>query len=389
MNYFNLKIARCRLIEGVDMSHIEWIALNSVKGLGPVRIKHLIDYYGSAEEVFRRSGDELVREGIIPAACIAGLFGKELRSEAESQAVLAEKKGVEVFTLASPGYPPYLKEIFAPPPVLFVRGDVSVFTLPCIAIVGTRSPTAYGRAVTRSLTGELVGQGLAIASGLARGIDTIAHETCLERGGRTIAVLGCGIDIIYPSDNTVLSQKICNTGVLISEFPMGTRPEAYNFPRRNRIISGLSAGVLVVEGGEKSGGLITASYALQQGRDVFAVPGPITSPQSVGTFNLIREGAIPARSGAEIADALSLFGKLRHKKPEAGVIPGGGDGSIQLSLLSESERNIYETLSETPRRMDELSALAGRPVMQLFDALLMLELKGLVRQLSGQLYIRA
>jgi DNA processing protein len=375
-------------MESVAMSSIEWIALNSVKGLGPVRIKQLIDFYGSAEEVFRRPPDELRRDGIVPASCIAGLFGKELTAVAEAQAARAEKEGVQIFTLASERYPPYLREIFAPPPVLFVRGDVSAFTLPCIAVVGTRSPTVYGKTVTRSLTQELVGQGLVIASGLARGIDTIAHETCLERGGRTIAVLGCGIDIPYPAENAALARRIGETGILISEFPMGTRPEPFNFPRRNRIISGLAAGVLVVEGGEKSGGLITASYALAQGRDVFAVPGPITSPLSAGPFNLIREGAIPARSGREIADALALFGSHRPAgKPGGETPPAAGEG-IQLSLLSESERNIYETLSETPRRMDELSALAGRPVMQLFDALLMLELKGLVRQLSGQLYIR-
>jgi len=386
MNYFNLKTAiPCRFIESADMSHIEWIALNSVKGLGPVRIKRLIDRYGAAEEVFRRSSSELQRDGIIPASCIAGMFSKELFTEAESQAALAEKEKVGIFTLASPEYPRYLKEIFAPPPVFFVRGNTSVFTFPCLAVVGTRSPTAYGRSVTRSLTKDLVNEGLVIASGLARGIDTIAHETCIEQSGRTIAVLGCGIDIIYPSDNASLVRKICSSGALISEFPMGTRPEPFNFPRRNRIISGLSAGVLVVEGGEKSGGLITASYALQQGRDIFAVPGPITSPQSAGTFNLIKEGAIPARSGREIAEALSLFGDHRRKKT---VSEETTTGSAQLSLLSESERSVYETLSETPRRMDELSVIAGKPVMQLFDVLLMLELKGLVRQLSGQLYIR-
>ncbi len=370
------------------MSHVEWIALNSVKGLGPVRIKHLIDRHGSAEEVFRRSVSELHHEGIIPDACIAGMSVKELFAEAENQAALAEKEGVGILTLASPEYPRYLKEIFAPPPVLFVRGDASVFTLPCMAVVGTRSPTAYGRSAARLLTKELVGEGFVIASGLARGIDAIAHETCIEQGGRTIGVLGCGIDILYPSDNAALAGKIRFAGALISEFPMGTRPEPFNFPRRNRIISGLSAGVLVVEGGEKSGGLITASYALQQGRDVFAVPGPITSPQSAGTFNLIKEGAIPARSGREIAEALSLFGNYHHKGQSPGETPGGVRGGIQLSLLSEFERSIYETLSETPRRMDELSAIVQRPVMQLFDVLLMLELKGLVRQLSGQQYIR-
>jgi DNA processing protein len=385
MNYFNQKISAPVDRREQHMSNIEWIALNSVKGLGPVRIKHLIDRYGSAEEVFRHSATEFQQEGLIPASCISGMFGREVIAEAERQAAIAEKKGVAVLTLASPSYPPYLKEIFAPPPVLFIRGDAAVFSQPCIGVVGTRSPTVYGKGVTRSLTRELVEEGLVIASGLARGIDTVAHETCLEQGGSTIAVLGCGIDILYPSDNEALAEKICATGALVSEFPLGTRPEPYNFPRRNRIISGLSAGVLVIEGGERSGGLITATYAVQQGRDVFAVPGPINSPQSTGPFNLIKEGAIPARSGREIAEALSLFGN--HLPAKAGAAPSP-DGSVQLSLLSESERSIFETLSETPRRMDELSDIAGKPVMELFDALLMLELKGLVRQLSGQQYIR-
>jgi len=367
------------------MSRIEWIALNSVKGLGPVRIKHLIDRYGSAEEVFKRSAGELRESGLVPASCISGLCSDSLFGEAEAQAALADRNGVSVMTLAAPEYPPYLKEIFAPPPVLFVRGDFSVFSLHAVGVVGTRSPSSYGKTVTRTITRELVSHGLAIVSGLARGIDTVAHQACLEEKGRTIAVLGCGIDCIYPPENESLATAIAQGGAVVSEFPPGTGPEPFNFPRRNRIISGLSAGVLVVEGGEKSGGLITASYALQQGRDVFAVPGPVNSPLSRGTFNLLREGAIPARSGHEIADALSLIANPHMKSaPAAGTISGA-----PLSLLSDAERGVYELLTDAPRRVDELSEIAGRPVMQLFDLLLMLELKGFVRQLSGQQYVRA
>ena len=367
------------------MSDVAWIALNSVNGLGPVRIKHLIDRYGSAEEVFKLRGGELRAGGLIPDQCIARLTEAGLFTEAEAQIALARNNGASIFTLASPDYPPYLKEIFAPPPVLFLRGDASVFSRHAVAIVGTRNATAYGKAVTRSITGELVEHGLVIVSGLARGIDTVAHRSCVDKGGSTVAVLGCGIDRIYPADNAELGEEICAKGALISEFPMGTAPEPFNFPRRNRIIAGLSAGVLVVEGGEKSGGLITASYALQQGRDVFAVPGPITSPQSVGTFNLLRDGAIPARSGHEMADVLSLIGNSQLKsRASVGVLV-----SAPVSLLTEAERAIYDTLSETPRRMDELSTLTGKTIMQLFDVLLNLELKGLAQQLGGQCYVRA
>jgi DNA processing protein len=366
------------------MSAVEWIALNSVKGLGPVKIGKLIEHYGSAAEVLKRAPAELAKSGLVPDPCIAGLADKTLLTEAEKQFAWAEKEGVAVLTLKDPKYPPYLKEIFAPPPVIFVRGDLSLFSLHAVAVVGTRNPTAYGKTVTQSITRELVEEGLVIVSGLARGIDTVAHQTCLDKGGHTVAVLGCGIDRIYPPANEQLCKTIGERGSVVSEFPMGTGPEAYNFPRRNRIISGLSAGVLIVEGGEKSGGLITAHYALQQGRDVFAVPGPITSPLSRGPFNLIKEGAIPARSGREIAAALSLIEHphLREAASAGMVI------SAPLSLLSESEREVYDKLSETPRRIDELSETVKRPVSQLFGVLLNLELKGLAQQMSGGLYVR-
>jgi DNA processing protein len=364
---------------------LEWIALNSVTGLGPVKIGRLIEHYGSAAEVFKRPVSELGKNGFIPEACIAELSDKRLFVEAEKQQRWAEKEGVTVLTLASSNYPLYLKEIFAPPPVIFVRGDAAVFSLHAVAVVGTRTPTVYGKAVTTSITKELAEHGLVIVSGLARGIDTLAHQTCLEHKGRTIAVLGCGIDRIYPDSNTALAKKICAAeGVVVSEFPMGAGPEAYHFPRRNRIISGLSAGVLVVEGGEKSGSLITAHFALQQGRDVFAVPGPVSSPLSTGPFNLIKQGAIPARSGHEIAESLSL---IEHPNLRAAAA-AGPVASAPLSLLSDTERAVYDALSETPRRIDELSEASGRPVMQLFDLLLNLELKGLARQMSGGRYVR-
>jgi DNA processing protein len=364
---------------------LAWIALNSVKGLGPVKIKQLVDHFGSAEAVFKCSSAELRRGGVIPESCVASILDKELFTGAEEQLALARKAGVTVLTLTSDRYPPYLREIFAPPPVLFVKGDVSVFSRHAVGVVGTRHPTAYGKGVTHTLTRELVEQGLAIVSGLAMGIDTVAHQTCIDAGGRTIGVLGSGIDCIYPKSNEHLAEKIVETGAIVSEFPMGTRPEPFNFPRRNRIISGLSAGVLLVEGGEKSGGLITAHYAVQQGRDVFAVPGPITSAQSTGPFNLIRDGAVPARSGREIAEALSFI-ENPHLKVNTTAMPLM---SAPVSLLSQSEKKVYEVLSATPRRIDEIADASAITMAQLFDVLLNLELKGLARQQSGQCYVCA
>jgi DNA processing protein len=366
---------------------LAWIALNSVKGLGPVRIKHLIDALGSAGEVFKRSPGELARRGLVPEQCVEQLSDKALFTGAEAQLAWVEKEGAAVLTLASKEYPAYLKEIFAPPPVLFVKGDRSVFSHHGVAVVGTRAPTPYGKSVAGTLTAQLVERGLVIVSGLARGVDTIAHQTAIDRGGRTIAVLGCGLDRVYPAQNGPLAEKICKGGgAVVSEFPMGTPPESFNFPRRNRIISGLSAGILFVEGGERSGGLITAHFAVQQGRDVFAVPGPITSPQSNGPFNLIKEGATPARSGYEIAEALSLIEnpQIKTADPAAGLVLG-----VPLSLLSDQERQVYDRLSGTPVRIDELAETTGKTVMQLFDALLNLELKGLTRQISGQQFVRA
>jgi DNA processing protein len=364
------------------MSLIDWIALNSVNGLGPVRIKRLLEQFGSPEELFKRSASEVRRTGIAPDECLTQLFAKELLEEAEAQAAAAEKKGIRIVTLSDAAYPLYLREIFAPPPVLYVKGDLSVFSLHALSVVGTRTPSYYGKSVTAMLVKELITHGLAVISGLATGIDTIAHKTAVDSGGRTIAVLGSGIDHAYSNRDPGLNEKIMQSGAIVSEFPLGTPPVPYNFPRRNRIISGCAAGTLVVEGSEKSGALITAYYALQQGRDVFAVPGPITSALSMGPFNLIKQGAIPARSGHEIAEALSLI-----ENPHLKSLPSSITPLIPIDLLSATEREVFDRLSDAPRRIDELSEATGKPVMQLFSVLLNLELKGLVRQISGQQYV--
>jgi DNA processing protein len=256
-----------------------------------------------------------------------------------------------------------------------------IFKKHAVSIVGTRTPTQYGKTATLQIVKGLVDSNLTIVSGMARGIDTIAHESTLSMNGSTIAVLGCGIDVVYPKSNHDLWERIGEKGVLVSEFNPGTPPEAYNFPRRNRIISGLSAATIVVEAGERSGSLITADYALQQGREVFAVPGPITSPLSSGTFKLLRDGAVPARSGLEIAESLSMVTLSTLKRASVSA-----PQKIQISL-PENEQNIYRFISDQPLRIDELLEISGAHSM-IIRILLNLELIGLIKQINGQHYIR-
>lgn len=359
-----------------------WIALNNISGLGPVRIGQLLKHFGTPEEVFRTPVDLLRKQGFIPESCIRHLKDDSLFSNAQKQLEKCRRSDVKVVTLDDDQYPMYLKEIFAPPPVLYVKGDLSVFSHHAFAVVGTRSPTTYGKQITHRITGD-ISAGLVIVSGLAKGIDTVAHESCLANGGKTIAVLGCGIDRIYPKDNESLAEKICGHGALISEFPLGAAPEAFNFPRRNRIISGLSCGVLVVEAGKKSGALITAHYALQQGRDIFAVPGPVTSPMSIGTLNLLKQGATPVGSAHDILENISGLSVKPLLKPVTETAP-----SASTEVLSSEEQQILNTLSEKPVRIDELSDQSGLAVCDLFNILLNLELKGFVDQISGQQFKR-
>jgi DNA processing protein len=347
-----------------------------------VRIKHLLERYGSPDAVFKESPSALSRIGGISDEAIASIKNADTFNHAEEQLAEAASLGVQVLTLESEEYPSVLKEIFAPPPVLFAKGKIETFAKHSVAIVGTRNLTHYGEQATVSLTQGLVKRGIAVVSGLARGIDTCAHRACLDSGGETIAVLGCGIDRIYPPENKALAARITDSGVLVSEFPFKTPPESFNFPRRNRIISGLSAGVVVVEAGRKSGALITASYALQQGREVFAVPGPIFSDKSEGTFNLLKSGATPVRTSDDIIEAIEM---IRHSPP-MDEVPRATQPPLEL--LSEGERVVLEQLSEKPLRMDQIVERTEKVVSELFDILLNLELKGMVRQIAGQQFVR-
>lgn len=360
---------------------LAWIALNSVNGLGPAGFYKLLECYGSPEAVLEESPDNLVNKGLLPPK-LADRFQKcSLKEDAERQLQRAFDLDVTILTLTDPRYPPLLREIFVPPPVLYVRGEVSVLERHAVAVVGARSPTVYGKRATSIISEELVEQQFVIVSGLARGIDSVAHESALKAGGMTVAVLGSGVDTITPRSNESLGQKIIRNGCLISEFPFETIPEPFNFPRRNRIISGCAAAVVVVEAGEKSGSLITARYALQQGREVGAVPGPIYSPLSRGTFNLIKEGAVPVRSGRELAESLEVIVCPELRRP--------AKRELSETVFTEEERSVLEGLStETPVRIDAIAEQSGLQVSDLFVLLLNLELKGLVQQYSGQQFLR-
>ncbi len=370
-------------------NRLAWLALNSIKGLGPVRVNTLVKQYGSAAALFHRDSFADIKQWAAHAAVAAELEKPEiLFAKAQAKIDAAAAQGIIVLTQADDEYPPLLREIDAPPPVLYVKGKLDCFSRHCIGMVGTRRPTSYGKGVAASIAKQLVENKITIVSGLALGIDTVSHRACLDNNGTTIAVLGCGLDRIYPPSNKHLAEEIVKTGALVSEFDCGTLPETYNFPRRNRVISGLSAGVLVVEAPRRSGSLITANYALVQGRDVFAVPGPINSEMSDGTFDLIKNGAVPVQSGADIlenireihlktimasAEAHSL--EIRHTMP--------------LPLLTEQERKLYDHIASEPRRLDTLAERAGTSVADLFDVLLNLELKGMIRQVAGQQFVRA
>jgi len=363
-----------------------WIALNGISGLGPVRIRRLLEVFGTPQAVLEASPRLLAEKKLIPASSAAEFSRRgELLDDARKHLESCESGGISVLILPDDKYPLYLKEIFAPPPVLYVKGDLSVLGRHALAVVGTRSPTTYGLQCTRGLVAGLCGRAV-IVSGLARGIDTAAHARCLEMGGKTVAVMGCGIDRVYPSENKELAERICENGAIVSEFPPGVIPEAYNFPRRNRVISGVSCGVLVVEAGEKSGALITADYALQQNRVVFAVPGPINSPVSAGTFRLIKDGAVPVRSPEDIFEHISAatFAPLLAAPPQK--IRSEQEPSPALTAADEIA--VWDALSDEPQRVDAVAEASGIEIPQLLGTLLNLELKGFITQTGGQQFKR-
>ena len=288
-----------------------------------------------------------------------------------------ERAGVQALTWDSSDYPGLLRQIADAPPVLFVRGTLTPADEWSVALVGTRKATVYGREVTHRLATDLVQNRVTLVSGLARGIDSIAHKAALDAGGRTLAVLGSGVDFIYPTEHRKLAEAIVENGALISDYPLGTRPEAANFPARNRIISGLSLGVVVVEADVKSGALITADFALDHGREVFAVPGSILSPASAGCNRLLRDGASVVTEVGDILETLHLD-QVSEKQLAREVLPS-----------NPTEAAILEHLTAEPRHLDELSREIELPVETISSTLVMMELKGMTRQVAPLQYVVA
>lgn len=351
-----------------------WIGLNLVKGIGPVRLQALLDHFGDLEAAWQANRVDLLQAGL--SQKMADSL-HDIRSTIDLQAYYERfsQQGIRVVTWLDPDYPPRLKNIQQPPPVLYFKGQYSEAQDHwAVAIVGTRRITSYGRQVTEQLATLLARNGITIVSGLARGVDAVAHQTALNCGGRTLAVLGSGVDQIYPPEHRPMAEKISTAGAVISDYAPGTPPEAANFPPRNRIISGLSGAVVVVEAGETSGALITAAFAAEQGKEVFSVPGGIYSPQSRGTNRMIVQGATPLIDPQEILSALDI-----HKVEQY----------HQASLLlpaDEVESQLIQALNIEPLHVDDLQAQTGLPVEKISASLTMMELKGMVRQVSGMTY---
>ena len=303
------------------------------------------------------------------------LWRPKISLEAEMEKL--ERYGVKVLTYHDVGYPSRLKEIYDYPPLLYIRGSLLPDDEWCLAIVGTRRATVYGRQVTEEIVTDLARNRITIVSGLARGIDSVAHHSALAAGGRSIAVFACGLDTVYPGENAELARRIIQQGALISEYPLGARPKAENFPRRNRIMSGLSLGVLVVEANETSGAMITARLAVEQNREVFAIPGSILSPGSRGTNHLIQEGAKLVRDYSDILEELNLTVVARQLEMEE-VMPA-----------SDTESLLLKQLSAEPTHIDEVCRNSSLPVSTVSSTLAIMELRGLVKQVGAMNYVLA
>jgi DNA processing protein len=350
--------------------------LNLVKGIGPVRFRRLIDHFGDPQTAWQASLADLAAAGL-DRRSIENL--EQVRRGAQLDAALRaiDQTGAQVLTWDDEGYPRNLRDIPQPPPVLFVRGTLTPGDEWAVAMVGTRRASAYGKEAARELAAGLAANGVTVVSGLARGIDEVAHQAALEAGGRTIAVLGSGVDVIYPAENRGLAKAIVQAGAVVSDYPMGTAPEGTNFPPRNRIISGLSKGVIVVEAGEVSGALITTDFAAEQGRDVFAVPGSIRAPTARGTNRLIQQGAKLVTSVGDVLEELNMV-MVSEQRTARAVLPA-----------DETEAKLLACLSAEPAHIDDVGAQAGLPISQVSGALALMELKGLVRQVGGMNYVVA
>lgn len=351
-----------------------WMALRNVSGIGPVRFDRLLAAFGSIRAAWDAGQADLAR--VLDRRSLESLIAYRRSADPESDYAALRAEGIDVVTLRHESYPDLLREVPGPPPVLFLRGSISLEDRRAVAIVGTRRLSSYGREMARTLARDLAQAGVTIVSGLARGVDGIAHAAALDAGGRTIAVLGNGVRSVYPPEHRQLADRIAARGAVLSDFHPDAPPDGPNFPARNRLISGLSLGVVVVEAPMRSGALITVDFAADQGRDVFAVPGSVLSPASAGCNRILRDGARPVRSADDVLEDLRL-GEAPQQLPLESV-----------AALDEESRRVLSTLTGEALHIDEIGEVAAIPIASLSALLMTLELQGFVRNVGAQYYAR-
>ena len=366
------------------------ILLNMIPEIGPMRFKYLKNHFEKLDDIFSAAARELqaVNEISENLARTILSFGNE-KAKVEKELILAKEHSVSIVTIEDLLYPAFLKSMNDPPPVLYCKGELSCLSDPSVSLVGTRRPTFYGERIAAQLARELVESEMITVSGLARGIDTIVHKSTILAKGKTVAILGAGLLKLYPPENKKLAQSIVENGLLVSEFPLQFPPEPGHFPRRNRIIAGLSLGTVVIEADEKSGALITAQFAAEQGKDVFAVPGPVTSKMSRGPHKLLRQGAKLVESSLDILEELEPlrqrffphFKKIELKK-------GATQKQETAVSLSSQEQQLLKFIDIEPVHIDMLSSKTNFSSGELSSALLNLEMKGTVKALAGKMYVR-
>ncbi len=351
-----------------------YVGFSLVRGIGSVRVRNLLDFFGDLETAWNAPaqallqaglGDKLVKaQQVVKASC-----------NLDEKWVDIQQKNIEVITWDDAGYPTRLRELDQPPPVIYCRGKLKPEDDWSVAIVGTRRMTVYGKQVADEIARSLANQGVTIVSGLARGVDAIAHQAALDSGGRTLAVLGSGVDLIYPPEHEKLAARVITQGAILSDYAPGTPPDSANFPPRNRIISALARAVIVVEAGESSGALITAAFAADQGREVFAVPGQIHAPQSLGTNRLIQQGARLLLNPQDVLEILNMT-QIPEQVQLRQVIPS-----------DPTEALLYSCLTREPQHIDEIRRATDLPIEQVSATLAIMELKGMVRQVGGMQYV--
>ena len=351
-----------------------WLGFNLVSGIGPVRFRRLLSHFGSASAAWRANARGLAAAGL-DLRTIESIIATRDRLDLDREMKRVETAGAALVIQGDREYPSLLQQVADPPPLLYVRGMLLPGDELSIAVVGTRRASVYGKQVCERLVTEIAGRGVTVVSGLARGIDAVAHRAALAAGGRTIAVVGCGVDVVYPAEHAALARDIVTNGAIISEYAIGSAPEAGNFPARNRIISGMTRSTLVVEAGETSGALITANFAVEQGRDVLAVPGSVLAEGCLGTNRLIQQGAKLVIGANDIFDELNVATigqqlEFRSVAPEDPI-----------------ERSLLELLSGEPSHVDEMVRELNLPVASVSGALAMLELKGMARHVGGMNYV--